>query len=339
MKQHPLIIGISGLAGSGKDTVKDMIELYYNYKPKTCDEFINLYNRISENKPDKNYEVAVSIAFADKLKEICAVMYGIDINLFYDREVKDNMYINIKTHALVNYSPEISKSIISADYYYNNIDTLYSDDKDYYISIRELMVYVGTYLIRFNVGDEFFIRVVNNFINKNYNNEAIIVSDVRFDNELDFIKSKHGVTILVKNSRVSKLQNIAENITDEQSLDFDYEINNNGSIHDLLKAVYNLLTTNIIYKNIQLDAFNVMLRCSGYFNGKEVYEVLNDIKDVNGVDYGDYACIDDDKQIWCDFINYLSINGSEITPGMKISDNFIVHKIYEYDNRYYIIRK
>jgi hypothetical protein len=339
MKRNPLIIGISGLCGSGKDTVKCMIELYYNYKPKTFDEFINLYNKFSENKLNKNYDVTAAVAFADKLKEICSVMYGIDLNIFYDREVKNNMYINIKTHALINYSPEIAKSIISADYYYNNIDTLYSDDKDYHISIRELMVYVGTYLVRFNVGDEFFIRVVNNFINKNYDKDAIIVSDVRFDNEFDFIKRKHGVTILVKNNRVSKLQNIAENLTDDQSLDFDYEISNNGSIYDLLSAVYNLLTTNIIYKNIQLDAFNVMLRCSGYFNGKEVYEVLNDIEDINGVDYGDYACIDYDKQIYCDFINYLSVNSAEIAPCMKLGNDFIVHKIYEYDGRYYIIRK
>lgn len=333
MSTQPIIIGISGRAGSGKDTVKDMISVYFNYHPKTLEEFKIIYKN-QDSFLDHKIDNVVSIAFADRLKEICSTMFNIDIKLFYDRDAKENKYINLKTHELVDYSYEISNKTVNASTYYNNYDSPHY--KSSFMSLRELMVYVGTYLIKYNFDNNFFINSVNSFINSNFSKDAIIVSDVRFTDEFEYISKKHGISILVKNNRVTPLNNIAENIWDEE--EFDFEIINDGSFDDLLENVYKTLTNHIIYKNIQKSIFNVGLRLIEQYSGHNIYEILAGDDDISGIDYDDCDFIDlnEHETVLTDKLNSININGIVIKP-KTIIDGINIDNVYSKNNRYYII--
>ena len=339
MYKKPLIIGISGKAGSGKDTVKDMISVYYNYKPTTLNEFKDIYKTKYSSNTVHEYPLVTSVAFADKLKEICSIMYDIDINLFYDRISKENNYINLTTHELVTRSESVvNKSVTAEEYYYNQDVSTY---KDYYMSLRELMVFTGTYLIRYNLDNKFFINAVNNFINKNYNREVIIVSDVRFSDEFAFIQEKHGVSILVRNNRITPLNNIAEGIENEEQ--FDFEINNDGTFDELLEKVYNMLTNHIIYKNIQLNIFNVTLRLISQTSLNNTYELLISNNEeltntINGISFDECTFADDDFTL-IDKINSITVNNAELFPTMKIDNNLYIDTIYRKVERFYLTTK
>lgn len=331
MNKQPLIISISGRAGSGKDTVRNIIQLFYCTHPKSLEDFKKNYNIYKENNFFES-ENCVSIALADKLKQICSTMFDIDLKLFYDRTSKENKYVNLETHNVVNFSENIESRIVTASYYYNHSDE--PDINKSYMSIRELMVYIGTYLINYNFDINFFINTVNKFINNNYSKEAIIISDVRYDAEYDFIDRKKGVKILVKNSRVTPLNNIGENI--EEDHEFDFEITNNGTFDELLENVYNMLTNHIIYKNVQKSLRNVKLRLISKIDGKKVYEILT--SNFDGINYSDYSYLDATQTILVDKIDSIVIDGTILKPG-EIIDGFIIEDIYKQNNRLYLTSK
>lgn len=331
MNPHPLIISISGRAGSGKDTVREMIQLFYCTHPNSLEEFRKNYNIYKENNFFGSAN-CVSIALADKLKQICSTMFDIDLKLFYDRTSKENKYVNLETHDVINFSENMESRIVTASYYYNHSDE--SDINKSYMSIRELMVYIGTYLIGYNFDLNFFTNTVNKFINHNYDKKAIIISDVRYDAEYDFIDHKKGVKILVKNNRVTPLHNIGENI--EEDHEFDFEITNNGTFDELLENVYNMLTNHIIYKNVQQSLLNVKLRLISKIDGKKVYEILT--SNFDGINYSDYSYLDTAQTILVDKIDQLVIDDTIFKPG-GIIDGFIIEDIYKQNNRLYLTSK
>lgn len=331
MNKQPLIISISGRAGSGKDTVREMIQLFYCTHPNSLEEFRKNYNIYKENNFFGSAN-CVSIALADKLKQVCSTMFDIDLKLFYDRTSKENKYVNLETHDVINFSENMENRIVTASYYYNHSDE--SDINKSYMSIRELMVYIGTYLIGYNFDLNFFTNTVNKFINHNYDKEAIIISDVRYDTEYDFIDHKKGVKILVKNNRVIPLHNIGENI--EEDHEFDFEITNNGTFDELLENVYNMLTNHIIYKNVQQSLLNVKLRLTSKIDGKKVYEILT--SNFDGINYSDYSYLDTAQTILVDKIDQLVIDDTIFKPG-EIIDDFRIEDIYKQNNRLYLTSK
>lgn len=75
----PRLIGLAGVAGSGKDTVASFIKAHASLA---------------------NFDVPVqTYAFADPLKKGCSEMFGIPLDHFYDRERKE------KEHDFWDYSP------------------------------------------------------------------------------------------------------------------------------------------------------------------------------------------------------------------------------------------
>lgn len=64
----PLIIGINGIAGAGKDTIANMVALSL--------------------EKDNGYKVK-TFAFADRLKSASSVVFGIPLESFYDRDKKE----------------------------------------------------------------------------------------------------------------------------------------------------------------------------------------------------------------------------------------------------------
>ena len=87
----------------------------------------------------------------------------------------------------------------------------------------------------------------------NYLNNAWIFTDVRFPNELEAIKKRAGITIRVNRAWVDKKKEhqVLKEHSSETALDnaeFDYTVENNGTIEDLVNKVREILIKEQIIK-------------------------------------------------------------------------------------------
>ena len=128
-------------------------------------------------------------------------------------------------------------------------DELYGEKKDsynnqYHCYNRELMQWLGTEVFReefnkkFNYNGSVWVDNVKNIILQNPNKNYVI-SDVRFLNEIEMIKSLNGIIINIKDNNINQDNHKSEN----QKLIYDYQIIN-------LKTLENTLSNYTILDNI-----------------------------------------------------------------------------------------
>ena len=205
-----MIIGISGKAQSGKDTVCKMIVYtlwYYNYsqrlKPFGIEHYNNTYERFGDVIDFTSHWYKTS--FADKLKQCLSIILRTSRSKFEDNEFKK------------------------------------SEVEWLGITVRELLQKFGT-AIRNEVSDDFWVKAcLKDF--EEHNN--YLITDVRFKSEAKGIKEKEGIIIRVNREGAGAGNHISEIDLDDYS--FDYVINNDGNMEDLLLKVkefciaYNLI--------------------------------------------------------------------------------------------------
>lgn len=214
------LIGISGRAGSGKDLIASIIQ-YLIWKNKielgeltnytqTLEDFI----RRSHNSYLIDWEV---IKFADKLKDIVCLLTGCTRADLEDQEFKSNHKFKF--------------------------------ENKWYGSVRDFLQYFGTDLIRKNLGDNIWVDAT--FVDykpkklSEYNPSKWIISDVRFPNEIEAIKDRNGIIIRInRHNHPNDINPNTEHIS-EKALDdydnFDYIINNDGTIEELTFKVREIL--------------------------------------------------------------------------------------------------
>lgn len=181
-----MIIGFSGLKGSGKDTCADYIVKKYNY-----------------NK----------IAFAGPLKEICGITFGFDNDQLYGnkKEVKDPFW---------GIRPRDAFQYIGTDMFRNRMQHLIP-----------------------GIGEEIWVKVAEkqciNHLNEGRN---VVISDVRFQNELDMIQKHGGVVIYIDRPKCKKN---GDNHTSETEM---------LSISNYNEIIVNDKTIDVLYENIE-DVF------------------------------------------------------------------------------------
>jgi hypothetical protein len=265
MSLKQLYIGINGFAGSGKDTVAKMLKIILGSNCSNLEECKQIYKSIYSNplrsatfdpnntQIDSDYPV-MCIAYADQLKYICAGIFGIPVQRFYMNKGTAWICIN-KDFQYTEIKPE-DHSIVTADeFYYGKLEYTNSDDK-YWMSLREILVYVGTYVLQHDINKNIFVNIVYNKIKEsvlnNPNLNYVIVTDNRFTHELDFIRKQNGITIQVVRDSVQQLDNIAEHDLDEQD-EYDYIIENNGSYDELFEKIWNIVHNDIEFKNKTID--------------------------------------------------------------------------------------
>ena len=251
-----LYIGLNGLAGSGKDTVAKMLKAILVKEWSNIEEAKEFYNMYFKNPNtsatfgnNNPYKFQVyCIAFADQLKNICSSIFGIPVERFYNN--KSNAWICINKD--FNYTEIRPENVITADEYYYNCSEYKNSDTKYYLSLREILVYIGTYVLQQDINKDVFINIVENTINNIslHNNilKYIIVTDIRFLHELDYVKKHNGITIKIINPKVEALDNIAEHELDEED-DYNYYIDNTGSYDDLFQQVWDLVHNEVVFKN------------------------------------------------------------------------------------------
>ena len=87
---------------------------------------------------------------------------------------------------------------------------------------------------------EYYKQRTKTFLNKEVGFEKFwIISDLRYQNEKEKVESLGGVTIRINSNRSKVLDIVSE--TELDSEEFDYTIDNNGSINELILEVHRVL--------------------------------------------------------------------------------------------------
>ena len=264
MSLQQLYIGINGFAGSGKDTVAKMLKIILGSNHSSMEEckqyYKSIYNNplysatfslsgVNTDSLFKDYPV-MCIAYADQLKYICSAIFGIPVKRFYMN--KSNAWICInKDFQYTEIKPE-EHSIVTADeFYYGKTEFTNTEDK-YWMSLREILVYVGTYVLQSDINKNIFVNIVQNKIQEqaalNSNLKYVIITDNRFVHELNYIRKYNGIMIKVVRDSVEQLDNIAEHELDDTN-DYDYIIENNGSYDELFEKIWNIVHNDKEFEN------------------------------------------------------------------------------------------
>ena len=253
-----MLIALNGKAGSGKNTVAQIIRyliLRNSQMPLKkrlteqgrlpwvmghyCLFAVYDFNVAKLSLGLKKYnKIWIELAFADKLKEICSVVFNKAKSNFDNQDFK-NSFVD---EQFWYYQNKISKQI------FNLIPE--GEPEHYFVLIkptyREMMQKIGTELFKNNINPNIWIDLVNSQIKKG---KHYIITDLRFKDEYNFIRNKTKKNYIVKiiNNNVESMNHISEN--DLNNAEFDYVINNNGSIDDLVEEVRKMLIHFKILKN------------------------------------------------------------------------------------------
>jgi len=229
-----MIIGIAGRIGSGKDTVGKIIQyLTANEQVKGITTLEEWLDSDDLNGRDYNWKIK---KFAGKLKQIASLLTGIPVEDFEDQEFKKS-YLGAEWGTVeqvpINSIPPF------ADMQFNAL-----------MSVRELLQKLGTEAMRDGLHPNAWVNAL--FADyrgpkmSEYNPSNWIITDMRFPNEMEAVKDKGGITIRVVRPDMHSLQAMVPAHASETALDdaeFDYEIQNDGTLEELVSKVREILVT------------------------------------------------------------------------------------------------
>ena len=225
------LIAISGVKGSGKDLVANILQ-YCLSVPKIFRQYW-IYRRFGKFFP-KRWKI---IAFADPLKKMLAILLNIPVEKFNDRAFKEDTCIDLNT---LNYSLSAftkDKRLLSDSKFTKMTKELNLDLLNYDLTIRQLLQYYGTSIMRTYFGEKVWINST-----LKHSAQRTIISDCRFINEATTIKDHGGKIIYI--SRVGypfgHHQSEKEMFEMLQKGIYDYQIENNGTLEDLFNKVKNI---------------------------------------------------------------------------------------------------
>jgi len=225
------IIGISGYAGSGKDTVSKLIQVLnctQEYSMLTIDDLIDNYEEHQWWLEEKSgWEVK---KWAYKLKEIASLLTGIPVIKFEDQEFKH--------------------SELGPEWTYKKIDFISGEYFDARMTVREFLQRLGTEAIREGLHENTWV----NALMADYKATQIqwsdgplggyedgsmpnwIITDTRFPNEAQAVKDAGGIVIRVDRPGIKAINtHVSEKALD--NWDFDYKIMNGSDIASLMLSV------------------------------------------------------------------------------------------------------
>jgi hypothetical protein len=220
-----MIIGINGKIGSGKDTVGSIIQyLTAEDTGQFCLNRIHSGKSI-EGHHNSTWEIK---KFAGKLKQTASLLTGIPIEKFEDQEFK-------KTYLGEEWNSPYNIPFSGPDFVKH----------DGAMTVRTLLQRLGTEAMRDNLHENVWVNAL--FADYKAGDpewDAFypnwIITDMRFENELEAIVRRKGITIRV----VRPGRTLTGTHPSEIALDgfiMHYEIINAGTIEDLIERVREIL--------------------------------------------------------------------------------------------------
>ena len=221
-----MIIGINGYSGSGKDTVGRLIQDLY---------------------PEQEWQIK---KFAGKLKEIATILTGIKEENFEDQEFKKtNLSHEWWTTCDEGHQPMTVRDFLQklgtdalrtglhTNVWVNALMADYTRPVD-----LELFMYANSYTEERDVSNSEEIPFSGEQLEDYFDKVRLpnwIITDTRFKNEAEAIKSKNGIVIRIERFGVRPINNHPS----ETGLDdwkFDYVIDNSSSVEDLKNKIRNI---------------------------------------------------------------------------------------------------
>jgi hypothetical protein len=201
-----MIIGICGFIGSGKDTVADYLVNFHEFRRES---------------------------FANTLKDAISAIFGWDRTLLEGRT-------------------RVSREWREQE------DEWWSQRLGIKITPRFILQNWGTDIIRKGFHDDIWIASLENKLRNSKDN--VVISDCRFPNEIKSIKDAGGIIVWVKRGELPEWYNIAVEANQGNNVaandlkmkkihasetawvgtEFDFEINNDGTIEELFSRVKSL---------------------------------------------------------------------------------------------------
>lgn len=166
-----MLLALSGKMRSGKDTAADVLVKKHGFK---------------------------KYSFAAPLKEICSEVFDINLNYFYNDDLKDAILPKPIT-ATGEHCAKLCDIIedrginISQDRFQAVIDSLAGRS---FTTPRALLQYIGTDVGRKNIDDNIWILLTKKAVQKEPN--GVVIPDCRFQNEVDAVKEMGGYVGLVE---------------------------------------------------------------------------------------------------------------------------------------------
>ena len=159
-----------------------------------------------------------------------------------DRLVGSHNFTRYSFAAPMKEAMYILNPIVSSDkisnFRYKDLVDVYGLDKskESYPEIRRLLQVFGTEIGRTMFGENFWVDLTLNSIKEN----NVVISDVRFKNEADAIKSAGGQVWRINRHGIGPVTNHASEI-DLDDYSFDHIIDNDYSVLDLNNVIDMLL--------------------------------------------------------------------------------------------------
>lgn len=265
-----MIIGISGKIGSGKDTVGKIIQYLTSESKLTekdkCFAFIKL-NYDIKGYHNSKFEIK---KFADYLKDIVCGLINctreqLEDPVFKNTElgeewIKYSYATGFWSHSDNNPSHKMMDSVqCTKEEYKAELKVNWQTAYKVVYTPRVLLQYIGTELFRNQILNNIWVNAlmskylpIDDSMRASMGNvldysDCIypnwIITDTRFPNELQAIKDRGGISIRVSRgiATAKELETQHESETALDTATFNYLIDNNGTIEELIEKVKEIL--------------------------------------------------------------------------------------------------
>lgn len=195
-----------------------------------------IYTKLSKIKFNTSW---LKVSFAGTMKKMLSILLNVPVEMFEDRDFKENVFVDFNNLKLYR-REDIKKSRIMSDSKFSrHVKELTVDLYSYVLSIRQLLQYWGTEINRRYLGDSLWCLSTL----KAAETSDLIISDLRFKTEADFVNKLGGKVIYIDRPGCVASNHISEKEAVQLKNEgrCDYTIHNDGTLEDLFYKCKDLL--------------------------------------------------------------------------------------------------
>ncbi len=217
-----MLLGFSGKMGSGKDTAAEWIRQHW----------------IEQNIPPSRIQ---TVRFADKVKEIVALVLGVSVEMLNNREFKQTKlgsdWIVWKVTTPLEGCRLFSKKSEALSYCAHHPNSIWERQE---LTPRDLLIRLATDLGRNSIHPNIWVLATQREISKHLAADCfVLVPDIRFENEVQALQDLGGLVLRVNRKLLNTEAAIHTNESETQldNFPFDWAIDNNGSLNQFREQV------------------------------------------------------------------------------------------------------
>ena len=162
-----------------------------------------------------------------------AVLLRVPVEMFEDRDFKENVFVDFNDLTFHRREDLKKYQILSDSKFSRKVKEMSIDVRANLLSIRQLLQYWGTEIMRRHLGDQLWSLTTL----KLAETHDLIISDMRFKVEAEMVKERNGTVIYIDRPgcEVGNHQSEKEAFELYQEGKCDYVIHNNGTLKDLFE--------------------------------------------------------------------------------------------------------